>query len=97
MNSGKHLETENFNYIGPTPDYKYYSFNGKTLLKHEDYLPLVKNNWNFVNELKAYNIQDCVVLYNIMSKFDQLIRSTFNFNMHNKGGCAAAHVIFFSF
>ena len=73
-------KTENFNYIGPTPDYKYYSFNGKTLLKHEDYLPLVKNNWNFVNELKAYNIQDCVVLYNIMSKFDQLIRSTFNFH-----------------
>ena len=82
-------QISNFNYTGPMPDYKYYAFNGKSLLSKDDYNNLVKSyspsgrTWNFVNELKAYNIQDCVVLYNIMSKFDQLIRSTFNFNFHN--------------
>ena len=78
--------TNNFNYEGPTPGYKYYAFNGKSLLNYNDYLNLVKGgatDWNFREELKAYNIQDCIVLYNILIKFDQLIRDKFNFNFHN--------------
>lgn len=73
----------NFSYNGVTPDYKYYAFNGKPLISREEYNNLFNNNWNFINELKIYNIQDCVVLYNILTKFDLLIREKFNFNMHN--------------
>ena len=76
-------QSVNFNYEGPTPGYKYYAFNGKSLLNYNDYLNLVKPDWNFREELKAYNIQDCIVLYNILIKFDQLIRDKFNFNFKN--------------
>ena len=78
----------NFNYVGTAPEYKYYSFNGKPLLSKDDYTNLIKesgSNWNFKEQLKSYNIQDCIVLYNILNKFDQLIRTKFNFNFHNKG------------
>ena len=76
----------NFNYTGDIPDYKYYAFNGKSLLSKDDYNKLVKSysrSWSFMSELKAYNIQDCVALYNILIKFDKLIREKFNFNFHS--------------
>lgn len=73
----------NFSYNGVTPDYKYYAFNGKNLISREAYSKLIKVNWSFREELKIYNIQDCVVLYNILTKFDLLIRDNYNFNMHN--------------
>lgn len=73
----------NFSYKGVTLDYKYYAFNGKILISREAQFRLIKVNWLFREELKIYNIQDCVVLYNILTKFNLLIRDKYNFNMHN--------------
>ena len=56
----------------------------------------MKPDWNFREELKAYNIQDCIVLYNILIKFDQLIRDKFNFNFHNKGSATTLSSLAFS-
>jgi DNA polymerase type B, organellar and viral len=72
---------ENFNYIGITPDIKYYAFDNKPLISKEEYNSLVKTNWNFQEELKKYNILDCVVLYKVMNKFYSLILDTFGIDM----------------
>ena len=47
-------------------------------------------------ELKAYKVHDCIVLYNILIKFDQLIRSKFNFNFHSKGSATTLSSLAFS-
>jgi DNA polymerase type B, organellar and viral/RNase_H superfamily len=74
---------ETFNYVGNTPEYKYYAFNNKSIISREEYNFLVKENWNFKEELAKYNINDCVVLYKIMEKFYDLIQNEFNLDMKN--------------
>jgi DNA polymerase elongation subunit (family B) len=74
---------QNFNYIGNTPDIKYFAFNDKSIINQEEYNSLVKTNWNFKEELAKYNINDCVVLYKVMEKFHNLIQNKFNLDMKN--------------
>ena len=88
---------QNFNYSGPTPPYKYYAFRGKSLINKDEYNRLIKEDgWNFADELRNYNVQDCVVLYNILIKFDLLIRNKFKFNMENKGSATTLSSLAFS-
>jgi len=74
---------QNFNYIGNTPDIKYFAFNGKPIITQNEYNYLVKTNWNFQEELAKYNINDCVILYEVMEKFYNLIQDKFNLDMKN--------------
>jgi DNA polymerase type B, organellar and viral len=55
----------------------------KILITKKEYNKLSYSNWSFREELSKYNINDCIVLYNVMEKFDEWIKDQFNLDMCN--------------
>nr|YP_009710628.1 DNA polymerase type B [Amanita brunnescens]QFZ98577.1 DNA polymerase type B [Amanita brunnescens] len=70
----------NLNYIGQVPDIKY--FDKLSLDEYNNYSKNFKNNWNFKNEAIKYCNLDCISLYNIMVKFNNIIFNLFNINFN---------------
>jgi hypothetical protein len=69
------------NYIGPVPDIKY--FKDITINEYNEYINDRNNIWDFKNELLNYNMIDCIALYEILIKFNQLIFEKFSLNVFN--------------
>jgi hypothetical protein len=65
------------NYVGPTPDFSL--FDG---ISSMEYNSLISNNWNLREETIKYCILDCVVLHQVLSKFNDLIFNKWNLNIH---------------
>jgi DNA polymerase type B, organellar and viral len=72
----------NLNYIGNVPDFKYFTNISKA--EYKLYLNSFNgNNWNLNNEIIKYCMQDCINLYQIISKFNELIFDLSSLNIHN--------------
>lgn len=75
----------NFNkldYISNVSDFKY--FNKITIEQYNNYLNIFKNKeWNFKNETINYCNQDCISLYQVIIKFNELIFNKYSINIHN--------------
>jgi hypothetical protein len=75
------------NHIGeclpPATEYKYFKKN----LEYDKYVEYLVNfvhdKWSLKNESIKYCIQDCISLYQVLDKFNQLIFSKYNLNIHN--------------
>lgn len=69
------------NYFGEFPKFEYFKD-----LELSKYLELNKEfsnkSWNFKNEAIKYCNLDCVSLYEVLTKFNQLMFSEFNINIH---------------
>jgi hypothetical protein len=80
------------NYIGEVPDIKY--FNNITVEEYNKYKDSFNNNseikssendykiWNFKSEAIKYCKLDCISLYQILSKFNDLIYNRFELNIN---------------
>ena len=69
------------NYNSWVPDFKYFDNIFKT--EYLDYLELFKNKlWNLEMETIKYCVIDCISLYQILIKFNQLIFDIFKNNIH---------------
>lgn len=70
-------------YEGYIPDYKYYK---ESNLELDDYNKMKKSyffkKWNLKNETIKYCEQDCITLYQIISKFNLEIFKRFHINIH---------------
>lgn len=69
-------------YIGPVPDYKY--FKHVSLDDYNNYFYYFHSEniiWNFKKESIKYCELDCIALYQILSKFNQLIFNQFQINI----------------
>jgi len=77
------LNNPNFNlgYIGAVPKIKY--FKDITLSEYNNYVLERFNIWNFRKELLYYNMGDCIALYEILIKFNQIIYERFSLNAFN--------------
>ena len=71
---------KNLNYIGQVPDIKY--FYNLSLEEYNNYSKKFNNNWNFKNEAINYCNLDCICLYNILLKFNNIIFNLFNLNFN---------------
>jgi len=67
----------NLDYVGPSPDFSHYEG-----ITKEDYIPLVTDSWNLKEEAIKYCELDCMVLHQVISKFNDLIFSKFSLNVH---------------
>lgn len=73
---------ENYNYIGPLPDKKYFdlSFSCRSEKEIEDFNEWYDSwtgDWNFMNELKKYCINDVLVLQKIVKGYHDIAFSKF--------------------
>jgi DNA polymerase type B, organellar and viral len=68
------------NYIGNVPDLKYFDKVSKK--DYNKYFEQYFNNWNLKEETEKYNIIDCVSLYEIIIKFNNMIFDLFKINIH---------------
>jgi DNA polymerase type B, organellar and viral len=77
------LNNPNFSlgYIGAVPEIKY--FKDISLIEYNNYVLERFNMWNFRKELLNYNMVDCIALYEILIKFNQIIYEKFNLNAFN--------------
>lgn len=66
-------------YVGKTPAFKY--FEGIDINEYRLYSKEFSNNWNLRQETIKYCIQDCIVLYQILSKFSNEVTSTLNVSL----------------
>lgn len=71
----------NINYIGNVPDIKY--FKDITIDDYNNYVNERNNIWNFKDELLNYNMIDCIALYEILIKFNDIIFDKFSLNVFN--------------
>jgi hypothetical protein len=69
------------NYNAYLPEFKY--FNDITKLEYQEYSNKFKGKtWNFKDETVKYCENDCVSLYQILIKFNELIYKLFEINIH---------------
>jgi DNA polymerase type B, organellar and viral len=73
------VNENNLDYIGPIPDFKY--FDGISSLDYNCYIENY-NIWNLKEESIRYCEIDCVSLYQIIVKFNELIFEKFKINIH---------------
>jgi len=73
------VNENNLNYIGIIPDFKY--FDGISSLDYNCYIENY-NIWNLREEAIKYCEIDCISLYQIIIKFNELIFEHFNINIH---------------
>jgi hypothetical protein len=78
------VNADNFNYVGDIPEYKYFAFNGKPIITLEEYNILKEKAtvWNLREELMKYNVNDCIVLFEIITNFSSFIMEKFNVCIH---------------
>jgi hypothetical protein len=67
----------NLNYIGPIPDFKYW-----VNITLEEFNSIKTNIWNLKSETIKYCEQDCITLYEILVKFNELIFQNWSINIH---------------
>jgi len=68
-------------YIGTMPDFKY--FDKLTLEEYDNMCKQNLGEWNLKDEAIKYCIQDCISLYQVMVKFNDLIFDRFGLNVNN--------------
>jgi len=74
------FQLNNINYQGVVPDFK--NFNNIPAVEYENYKKQYINKiWNFKEEANKYCIIDCIALYQILVKFNQLIWDKFKINI----------------
>jgi DNA polymerase elongation subunit (family B) len=74
------FKLQDINYKGFVPDYNL--FDGISLLEYNNYKDQYKDKiWDFREEAIKYCNIDCISLYEILSKFNQLIFNQFKFNI----------------
>ena len=72
----------NLDYIGKVPLYKYFDSKKVSLSQYEEYKGSFNNKlWNLRNEVLKYCELDCILLYNIIKEFNNLIFDKFNINI----------------
>ena len=69
--------TVDLDYIGNTPDFSYF-----TDLNQDEYEKIVSDSWNLKQEAIKYCELDCIVLYKLLIKFNELIFNKFSVNIH---------------
>ena len=75
------VNENNLEYIGHVPDFKY--FDGISKSEYFNYCEIFKNkSWNLKNEAVKYCEIDCVSLFQIIIKFNELIYDKFNIDIH---------------
>ena len=75
------VNENNLNYNGSVPNINY--FNNLSREEYLNYYDLFNsNNWNLKNETVKYCNIDCISLYQVIIKFNQLIFELFNINIH---------------
>jgi len=75
------VNENNLNYIGEVPDFK--NFKNIKLEDYNNYKSKFNNNWNLRNECIKYCNLDCISLYQILFKFNNLIFDLFGENIHH--------------
>jgi hypothetical protein len=75
------LNEENLNYEGLVPDKSF--FKNITNENWESYRNSFMNNWNLRKEAIKYCNLDCISLYQVLIKFNELIFKLFNLNIHH--------------
>ena len=73
------VNENNLDYNGPIPDFKY--FDGISSLDYNCYIENY-NVWNLRDETIKYCEIDCISLYQVIIKFNELIFELFNINIH---------------
>jgi hypothetical protein len=73
------VNENNLNYVGPIPEFKY--FDGISSIDYNCYIENY-NIWNMKDETIRYCEIDCISLYQIIIKFNELIFEQFNINIH---------------
>lgn len=68
----------NLNYTGNVPDIKY--FKDISINEYDNYINERNNIWNFKNELLNYNMIDCIALYEVLTKFNELLFDKLSLN-----------------
>ena len=71
----------NINYIGNVPDINY--FKDISIDEYNNYILERNNIWDLKTELLNYNMIDCIALYEILIKFNELIYEKFSLNAFN--------------
>ena len=73
----------NINYIGNVPDFKYFPQN-TTIQEYNNYKDSFQNKlWSFKEESEKYCLLDCISLYEVLTKFNELIYNKFNININD--------------
>ena len=71
------VNENNLDYIGIIPDFKYF-----VNISHDEYDGITSYNWNLKDEAIRYCEKDCISLYQIILKFNELIFEHFKINIH---------------
>lgn len=71
----------NLNYIGKVPEIIY--FNDISLDHYNQYIQLFYKSWSLKEETIKYCLQDCISLYQVIHKFNNLIFEKYKVNIHN--------------
>jgi DNA polymerase type B, organellar and viral len=75
------VNENNLNYIGEVPDIKF--FKNINLKNYKNYISSHNSLWNLKNESIRYCNLDCISLYQIIFKFNQMIFDLFGKNVHH--------------
>lgn len=75
------VNKNNLDYIGKVPDLKYFG-NKTDSNDYNKYKSNFKNNWSLKDEAIKYCELDCISLYQIIEKFNELIFDLFSANIH---------------
>jgi DNA polymerase type B, organellar and viral len=76
------INENNLDYIGNVPDFKFFG-NKTDLTDYNEYKSTFNNNWNLKEESVKYCVNDCVSLYQVIFKFNDIIFNLFTINIHN--------------
>jgi DNA polymerase type B, organellar and viral len=76
------VNENNLNYIGDVPSIKFF-INKIELNDYNNYKSRFKENWNLKNEAIKYCKIDCISLYQILFKFNNMIFKLFSKNIHH--------------
>jgi len=88
------VNENNLNYISHVPEFKYFSHISK--LEYQEYCAQFENKtWNLESETEKYCEIDCISLFRIIFKFNELIFERFQINIHKYSTLSAlAFVIY---
>ena len=75
------VNENNLDYIGEVPDIKY--FKDININDYETYKSKFNNNWNLRKEAVEYCNLDCISLYQVLLKFNEMIFKYFGKNIHH--------------
>jgi DNA polymerase type B, organellar and viral len=75
------VNENNLNYIGEVPDYKY--FDDISVDNYNKYKSNFNNNWCLKDEVIKYCNLDCISLFQILFKFNNMIFDLFGKNVHH--------------